>query len=76
MSHLQQLRCSSTSQPLLLDSVNVSERAVFELLSALDTTNPCGPDLIPAKLLKEGAVEISHSLTKIFNLTLCSNTLP
>ena len=36
----------------------------------------CGPDLIPARLLKEGAAEITHSLTKIFNLTLCSGTLP
>ena len=32
-SRLQQLRRCSDSQPLLLDSVNVSERAVFELLS-------------------------------------------
>ena len=75
-SHLQQLRRCSNSQPLLLDSVNVSERAVFELLSVLDTTKACGPDLIPARLLKEGAAEISHSLTKIFNLTLFSGTLP
>ena len=33
--HLQQLRCSSDSQPLILDFVNVSERAVFELLRAV-----------------------------------------
>ena len=75
-SRLQQLRRCLDSQPLLLDSVNVSERAVFELLSVLDTTKACGPDLIPARLLKEGAAEITHSLTKIFNLTLCSGTLP
>ena len=75
-SHLQQLHFSSNPQPLLLDSVNVSERAVFELLSALDATKACGPDLILAGLLKEGTAETSHSLTKIFNLTLCSNTLP
>ena len=36
----------------------------------------CGPDLIPARLLKEGAAEISHSLTKIFSLILCSSALP
>ena len=75
-SRLQQLRRCLDSQPLLLDSVNVSEGAVFELLSVLDTTKACGPDLIPARLLKEGAAEITHSLIKIFNLTLCSGTLP
>ena len=37
-SHLQQLHHSSNSQPLLLNSVNVSERAVFELLRVLDIT--------------------------------------
>ena len=73
---MQELHCSSDSQPLTLDFVNVSERAVFELLSDLDTTKACGPDLIPARLLKEGAAEISPSLTKIFNLSLCSGTLP
>ena len=32
ISNLQELQCSSTSHPLLLDSINVSESAVFELL--------------------------------------------
>ena len=32
----------------------------------------CGPDLIPARCLKEGAEEISHSLSRIFQLSLCS----
>ena len=34
------------------------------------------PDLIPVRLLKEGAEEISHSLSRIFQLSLCSGTLP
>lgn len=70
------MRCSSTSHPLLLDSVNVSESAVFELLRDLDPSKVCGPDLIPAKLLKEGPEEISHSLSRIFQLSLCSGALP
>ena len=76
ISILQELRCSSTSHPLLLDSVNVTESAVFELLRDLDPNKACGPDLIPARLLKEGAEEISHSLSRIFQLSLCSGTLP
>ena len=75
ISNLQELRCSSTSHPLLLDSVNVSESAVFELMRDLDPNKACGPDLIPARLLKEGAEEISHSLSRIFRLSLCSGTL-
>ena len=35
ISNLQELQCSSTSHPLLLDSINVSESAVFELLRDL-----------------------------------------
>lgn len=76
ISNLQELRCSSTSHPLLLDSINVSESAVFELLKDLDPSKACGPDLIPARLLKEGAEEIIHSLSRIFQLPLCSGTLP
>ena len=75
-SNLQKLRCSSVLQPLLLDSVNVSERAVFELLSDLDPNKAYGPDLVPARLLREGAEMISHSLSWIFKLSLCSGILP
>ena len=57
---------------LLLDSVNVSElRGVFELLS-VDPNKSCDLKLIRARLLKEGADEISHFLSRIFHLSLCS----
>ena len=54
----------------------VTDSAVFELLRDQDPNKACGPDLIPARLLKEGAEEISHSLSRIFQLSLCSGTLP
>ena len=56
--------------------MNVSESAVFELLRDLDPSKACGPNLIPARRLKEGAEEISHSLSRIFQLSSCSGTLP
>ena len=62
--------------PLLLDSISVSESPFFELLRDLDSSKACDPDLIPARLLEEGAKEISHSLSRIFQLSLCSGTLP
>lgn len=73
ISNLQQLRCSSISHRLVLDSVNVSENAVFELLRDLDLKKACSPD---ARLLKEGVEEIIYSLSRIFQLSLCTGTLP
>ena len=46
------------------------------MLRALDSNKACGPDLLPARLLKEGAEEISYSLSKIFNLSLSKGVLP
>ena len=46
------------------------------MLRVLDSSKACGPDLLPARLLKEGAEEISFSLCKIFNLSLSRGSLP
>ena len=59
-----------------IDSVIVSASEVYDLLRLLDPTKACGPDLLPARLLKEGADEISHSLSKVFNLSLSKGVLP
>ena len=53
ISNLQELQRSSTLQPFLLGFVNVSARVVFELLSDLNPNKACGPDLIPARLLRD-----------------------
>ena len=76
ISNLETLRCSSTEYPQLIDSVSVSTSEVYELLRVLDSSKACGPDLLPARLLKEGAEEISYSLCKIFNLSLSKGSLP
>ena len=76
VSNLEDLRCSSTEYPQLIDSVTVSTSEVYEFLRVLDSRKACSPDLFPARLLKKGAEEISYSLSKIFNLSLCKGILP
>ena len=75
-SNLEDLRCSSIAHPLLIDCVKVSASEVYDLLRDLDSHKACGLNLLPARLLKEGAEEISYSLSKIFNLSLTKGALP
>ena len=42
----------------------------------LDITKACGPDEIPARLLKECANEIAPSLCMMFNTSLQTACLP
>ena len=43
---------------------------VMECLSELDTTKACGPDKIPARLVKECSKQIAPSLCSLFNHSL------
>ena len=62
--------------PVLLDHVETSIEAVYGLLSSLKVNKACGPDLICGRLLKEGAAELSPSLTALFNKSLQDAVLP
>ena len=46
------------------------------MLGSLKSIKSSGPDNIPARLLKEGAVEIAPSLTRRFNLSLLQASVP
>ena len=46
------------------------------MLNALDTTKACGPDGITGKMLKMTASSITHVLTKLFNLSIATDTVP
>ena len=76
VSNLDDLQCSSTAHPQLIDSIVVSPSEVNDTLRVLDSKKACGLDLLPARLLKEGADEISYSLSKVFNLSLSKGVLP
>ena len=49
---------------------------VNECLSNLDTSKACGPDGIPARLLKECSQQIAPSLCALFNTSLGHGRLP
>ena len=53
-----------------------SESKVGDMLAALDTTKASGPDGISARLLKSTALSIAPSLTKLFNLSITTGSLP
>ena len=54
----------------------VTEDGVAKLLRKINPNKACGPDRIPAKILKELAEEISLLLTAIFQKSLDSGTVP
>ena len=53
-----------------ISQIELSEDEVMERLSELDTTKACGPDKIPAHLLKECSEQIAPSLCSLFNHSL------
>ena len=60
--------------PLL--NVPISVDGVKQLLSTLDPSKLCGPDNIPAQILKYCCDEIVPVLTVIFTQSLNSGNLP
>ena len=49
---------------------------MLDVLITLNESRACGPDVIPARLLKEGAESICTSLAYLFQMSLDSGTLP
>ena len=56
-----------------ISQIEVSVDEVKERLSVLDTTKACGPDKIPARLLKECSEQIASSLCSLFIHSLHDN---
>ena len=52
--------------------IEVSVEEVRNYLNGLDTSKACGPDGIPARLLKQCSEQIAPSLCAIFNNSLSS----
>ena len=59
-----------------LDSIQVTEEDVMSLLKSLDTSKATGPDGISAKMLKETAISVTPSLTKLIQISLEQNKVP
>ena len=60
----------------IISVIELSASVVCEYLSSLDTTKACGPDLLPAFLLKHCAEAISAPLAYLFNKSMSTGTLP
>ena len=53
-----------------MPDIIVTEEGVAKLLRKINPNKACGPDMIPARILKELAEEISASMTAIFQKSL------
>ena len=77
--------CFNTSGPLLGhvpevnftdDSIMCTPEEVFDLLCHIDCSKASGPDGISGKMLWGTAPSICHSLSQLFNLSICTATIP
>ena len=71
----QQNRTSDTSTSAI-ENVVVFEQYVATALLTLDVSKSTGIDGISARMLKATALSIAPSLTKLFNLSTTSGSLP
>ena len=59
-----------------ISQIQMSVDDVTKHLIGLDTSKACGPDGIPARLLRECSQQIAPSLCGIFNQSLSSGQIP
>ena len=67
---------SSSITDMEISQIEVTVDEVMERLSELDTTKACGPDKIPARLLKECSEKIAPGLCSLFNHSLSTGQIP
>ena len=56
--------------------IHISAEDVFKELRSIDVTKASGPDNIPGRLLKEGAIYLAKPLSDLFNVSLLTGSLP
>ena len=65
----------NSPHPSIID-FSISAEGVRRLLSNIKTHTACGPDNLPARLLKEAADELAPILCLLFNATLHQGKIP
>ena len=75
-TNLSSLHESIHFNPKLIHTIRFTPENVYRELANLKSDKACGPDCIPAQLLKAGADIICSPLSKIFQLSLDSGSLP
>ena len=73
---MDSLNQSLKYQSTVISTVDFSPSIVCSYLDSLDVSKACGPDLIPAFLLRCCAEEISSPLSYLFNESMSTGTLP
>ena len=76
MSSFDTLKDSTDFHSPIISTVDFSPSIVCTCLQSLDVSKACGPELIPAFLLKHSADIISYPLTYLFNKSMSTGTLP
>ena len=74
-SDISKLRKDLSFQPSIIQSIEFDVEEVCNELQNLNCNKACGPDLLPARLLKMSAEFIAPSLAQIFQLSLSSGKL-
>ena len=59
-----------------LESIVITPQDIIQTINRLDSSKACGPDMVPAKLLKMSAIYIAEPLAKIFNKSLSTGKYP
>ena len=57
---------SSLNENRILNSFTVTEEAIVEILGSLDVSKSCGPDNLPAVVLRNCAKELTKSIFELF----------
>ena len=76
LDSLPDVKSSIVPGPDLIDFVKFTPKAVFDTLHSLPADKACGPDHLPAKLLKEGAEHICVPLSCLFQMSFEAGILP
>ena len=79
-------RCIDTSEAHLpdviykinsrLSTINITVNETLDILKSLDTSKASGPDGISSRMLKETAISIAPSFTRLLQMSLSSATFP
>ena len=59
-----------------MEDIVVSKNGVLKLLKGLNPHKATGPDEIPTNVLKEAAEELAPAITKLFQMSLDTGTIP
>ena len=66
-----------TTEPVpTLDTIVTTPEEVLKFLNSLDPNKSCGPDQLPAKIIKLSAIIIAEPLSGLFNKSFRSGTFP